>query len=176
MILTQQPALFDRVFHKLFTEEIAEAAESVSLRSLAANKEEPAAWAFQRLWDRRGSQAASLLPKPRAATAVSHGLSRYETDFQVQSCLKQGVQAYRATMLRARLTSSGKSTSRPDLGRQGVLASKHRILHKAGLCSLAILIVGIKSVNCCRSCVRWAKVDTASWLQLLTVWTGASMR
>ncbi|CAK0752569.1 hypothetical protein CVIRNUC_002156 [Coccomyxa viridis] len=90
VILTQQPALFDRVFQKLFTEEIAEAAESVSLHALAANKEEPAAWAFQRLWDRRGGQAASLVPKPRAATASSQGLSRYETDFQELRTLGKG--------------------------------------------------------------------------------------
>ncbi len=99
MILTQQPALFDRVFQKLFTEEIAEAAESVSLHALAANKEEPAAWAFQRLWDRRGGQAASLVPKPRAATASSQGLSRYETDFQVRSCLEQASQKHTTAML-----------------------------------------------------------------------------
>ena len=143
MILTQQPALFDRVFQKLFTEEIAEAAESVSLRALAANKEEPAAWAFQRLWDRRGGQAASLVPKPRAAAASSQGLSRYETDFQVRSCPKQAVQTYRRMMLRSlasdRLTSSGKSTSQPNSRRQGVVAPKHRHLHKANLSVLSFL-------------------------------------
>ena len=99
MILTQQPALFDRVFQKLFTEEIAEAAESVSLRALAANKEEPAAWAFQRLWDRHGGQAASLVPKSRAAAASTQGMSRYETDFQVRPCLKRAVQTHATTML-----------------------------------------------------------------------------
>ena len=130
VILTQQPALFDRVFQKLFTEEIAEAAESVSLRALAANKEEPAAWAFQRLWDRQGGQVASLVLKPRAASASSPGLSRYETDFQVRSCLKQAVQTCRRMMLRTKLTSGGKSSSQPDGSRQGVMAPKHRDLNK----------------------------------------------
>ena len=83
VILTQQPALFDRAFQKLFSEEIAEAEEGTSRRALAAEKQEPAAWVLQRFWERHAVPAPSLTPKPALAPAASQGLSRYETDFQV---------------------------------------------------------------------------------------------
>ena len=166
MILTQQPALFDRVFQKLFTEEIAEAAESVPLRALAVNKEEPAAWVFQRLWDRNSGQPASLVPRPQAAMASSLGLSRYETDFQVWSSLKPALPTYIVRMLRARLAGSSKRASRPNSCRQGVLAPMHENLHKSGLSGSRQAIHVNETCHYCRSCVRWAKAVTASWSQL----------
>ena len=83
VILTQQPALFDRAFQKLFSEEIAEAEEGASRRALAADKQEPAAWVLQRFWERHAVPAPSLAAKPVLAPAATQGLSRYEIDFQV---------------------------------------------------------------------------------------------
>ena len=84
VILTQQPALFDRAVKKLFSEEIAEAEQGAARRALAADRQEPTAWVLQSFWDRHSSIGPSLAPKPAVAPAVAQGLSRYETDFQVR--------------------------------------------------------------------------------------------
>ena len=85
VILAQQPALLDRAVKKLFSEEIAEAEESAAGRALAADKQEPGAWVLQSFWDRHSALGPSLAPKPAVAPAVTQGLSRYETDFQVRA-------------------------------------------------------------------------------------------
>ena len=85
VILTQQPALFDRAFRKLFSEEIAEAIASTDRHAMAADKQEPAAGLLQSFWNRHSSLPASLAPKAAVAPAIIQDLSRYETDFQVRS-------------------------------------------------------------------------------------------
>ena len=85
VILTQQPALFDRAVKKLFSEEIAEAEASAARRALTADKQEPAVWVLQSFWDRHSALEPSLAPKPAVAPTVTQGLSRYETDFQVSA-------------------------------------------------------------------------------------------
>lgn len=84
VVLTQQPALFDRAFQKLFSEEIAGASEGASRRALAADRQDPATWALQRFWERQAGSAPALAPRARVAVTDIEGLSRYETDFQAR--------------------------------------------------------------------------------------------
>ena len=83
VILTQQPALFDRAVKKVFSKEIAEAEQSAARRASAANMQEPAAWVLQHFWDRHSALGPSPAVKPAVTSSVTQGLSRYETDFQV---------------------------------------------------------------------------------------------
>ncbi|KAL4429633.1 hypothetical protein ABPG77_008682 [Micractinium sp. CCAP 211/92] len=88
--LTQQPALFDRAFQRVFHQELEAA------RQLSDEEDDPMAWAVARFWKRR---AAPLVPsrstghmRSRSSVPPDDLLpsSRYETDFTELRALGRG--------------------------------------------------------------------------------------
>jgi hypothetical protein len=103
--LTQQPALFDRAFQRLFAKEIAAATHSAIAGSAATAAAKPleasngvgadpaASLLLERFWRRKLPEARPLLagstgaegPAAPAARAGEQQASRYLTDFQVKA-------------------------------------------------------------------------------------------
>ncbi|KAK9811583.1 hypothetical protein WJX72_006503 [[Myrmecia] bisecta] len=87
--LTQQPALFERAFQRLFVEEMA------SDRPGAHATDPTTAWALERFWQTRSaSPNHKAVPSPLGPNLLgsqeAEGLSRYQTDFQELRSLGQG--------------------------------------------------------------------------------------